>query len=92
MKESFGRLVVVVSITMVLGWVLPSAATAEEGTCYLNADTDVYLEVYDFNDDGNRGDILWQGRLNQGKTIMLKAPHGRIKNQSSVRWLTPPPR
>lgn len=76
MKKLFDAIVVVVSITLVLGWVLPSAATAEEGTCYLKADTDVYLEVYDFDDDGNRGGILWQGRLNQGKTIMLKAPHG----------------
>ena len=76
MIRLFDVFVVFVSITLVLGWMLPSAATAEEGTCYLKADTDVYLKVYDFDDDGNRGSILWQGRLNEGKTIMLKAPHG----------------
>ena len=64
MKKIFDAIVFVVSITLVLGWVLPSAATAKEGTFYLKADTDVYLEVYDFEDDGNRGGILWQGRLN----------------------------
>lgn len=76
MKKLFDTLAVVASLTLVLGWMLPSEATAEEGTCYLKADTDVYLKVYDFDDDGNRGSILWQGRLNEGKTIMLKAPHG----------------
>lgn len=40
------------------------------------ADTDVYLKVYDVDHEGNRGGILWKGRLDKGKTIMLKAPNG----------------
>ena len=76
MKKLFDVLVVVVSLALVLGWALTSAASAEEGTCYLQADRDVYLKVYDFDDDGNRLGILWRGRLNEGKSIMLKAPHG----------------
>lgn len=76
MKKLFDALFIVVSITLVLGWMMPSAAIAKEGTCYLKADKDVYLKVYDFDNDGNRGSILWKGLLNKGKTIMLKAPHG----------------
>ena len=68
----------IIAITVMLFSLLISvtAAIAEEGTCSLKADRDVYLEVYDFDEDGNRGGILWQGRLNANKTIVLKAPHG----------------
>ena len=76
MKRSIEALVVVCGMTLILGLMLSSPAIAEEGTCYLKADRDVYLEVYDWDEDGNRGGILWKGRLNEGKTIMLKAPHG----------------
>lgn len=76
MNKLFEAFVIVAGLALVLGWMLLSVATAEEGTCYLKADRDVYLKVYDFDDDGNRGGILWQGRLNEGKTIELKAPHG----------------
>lgn len=77
MKKTFDALVVAISITLVLGLMLSSVATAEEGTCYLKADRDVYIKVFDY-DDGHRGGILWQGRLNEGKTLLLKAPHGQF--------------
>jgi len=76
MKKLFEAFVVVVSLTLVWGWMLPSAASAEGGTCYLKADRDVYLKVYNFDNVGNRGGILWQGWLNKGKIIMLNSPNG----------------
>ena len=76
MKRSIKLLVVLCGITLMSVFMLSSTAIAEEGTCYLKADRDVYLEVYDWDEDGNRGGILWKGRLNEDKTIMLKAPHG----------------
>ena len=79
MKASFEALVVAAIITLLMGFMSPTAATAEEGTCILKAyPDDVYLEVYDWDEDGNRGGILWQGRLNAGKTITIKAPHGLL--------------
>ena len=76
MIKLFDAFVIVVSLTLVLGWMLPSAASAEGGTCYLKADRDVYLKVYNFDNHGNRGGILWQGRLNKGKIIILNSPNG----------------
>ncbi len=78
MKKSLDVLVVAAIITLVMGLTPPSAATfSEEGTCILKAyPNDVYLEVYDWDNDGNRLGILWQGRLNAGKSITINAPHG----------------
>lgn len=79
MKKSLGALVVATVITLVMGLASPAAAFSEEGTCILKAyPNDVYLEVYNWDNDGNRLGILWQGRLNKGKTITINAPHGLL--------------
>jgi hypothetical protein len=56
-----------------------SSALADEGTCYLEATTDVYVEVYDLDREGNDGQMLWSGRLNDGDKVLLKAPHARFR-------------
>ena len=58
---------------------MPSAALSEEGTCYLEAVTDVYVEVYDLDRQGNDGEMIWSGRLNDGETVLIKAPHARFR-------------
>ena len=55
-------------------------AIAEEGTCYLKeAHKDVFVMVYDMDRDGNQGAQIWQGRLNQGESAKITAPHGRFR-------------
>jgi len=55
-------------------------AAAEEGTCYLKASNkDVFVIVYDLDRDGNQGAQIWQGRLNQGESTKLTAPHARFR-------------
>lgn len=67
-------------ITVVLlNLAVPVAAIAEEGTCYLEATTDVFVMVYDLDRQGNSSGLIWQGRLNDGETTQIKAPHGRFR-------------
>ena len=54
-------------------------ATAEEGTCILEANQDVFVIVWDQDEEGNKGRQIWQGRINQGGTAKITAPHGRIR-------------
>ena len=54
--------------------IVPPSAFSEEGTCYLEAVTDVYVEVYDLDRQGNDGEMIWSGRLNDGETVLIKAP------------------
>jgi hypothetical protein len=55
-------------------------AEAEEGSCYLKAtNTDVFVIVFDMDRDGNQGRQIWQGRINQGESVKITAPHGRLR-------------
>lgn len=55
-------------------------ADAEEGSCYLKAtNTDVFLIVFDLDHDGNQGDQIWEGRINQGESVQITVPHGRFR-------------
>ncbi len=54
-------------------------ADAEEGSCYLEAtNTDVFVIVFDLDQDGNQGRQIWQGRINQGESVKITTPHGRF--------------
>ena len=66
-------------IAVISNLAVPVAAISDEGTCYLEATTDVYVVVYDLDREGNQGERLWQGRINQGDTVLLKAPHARFR-------------
>ena len=54
-------------------------ADAEEGTCILEASKDVFVMVWDLNEDGTKGRQIWQGRINQRGTAKITAPHARIR-------------
>jgi hypothetical protein len=55
-------------------------AAAEEGSCYLKANaTDVFVIVYDLDDNGIQGKQIWQGRINQGESAKITTPHGRFR-------------
>ena len=69
------------ALTLVLLLLLaaPSAVHSDEGTCYLEAVTDVYVEVYDLDRQGNHGEMIWSGKLNNGDKVFIKAPHARFR-------------
>ncbi len=57
-----------------------SPTDADEGTCVLKAsDNDVFVIVWDADDEGNKGAQIWQGRINQGESAKITAPHGQIR-------------
>ena len=52
---------------------------AQEGSCYLQAtNTDVFVVVFDMDRDGNKGQKIWQGRINANQSVKITAPHGRF--------------
>lgn len=53
---------------------------ADEGSCYLQANnTDVFIIVFDLDRDGNQGSQIWQGRINNGESVLISTPHGRFR-------------
>ena len=65
---------------MFIGFFAGQDAAAAEGTCVLKAHTqDVFVIVFDIDDEGNQGRQIWQGRINQGESVKITAPHGRFR-------------
>ena len=55
-------------------------SNAEEGSCYLKANhTDVFVIVFDLDRNGNQGPQIWQGRINQGESVLITTAHGRFR-------------
>jgi hypothetical protein len=58
----------------------PDVDTAETGACYLKAaHSDVYLKVFELDNDGNMGALIWQGKINQGQTERIGTAHARLR-------------
>ncbi len=65
---------------MLTGFLSILKADAEEGTCVLKAaNIDVFVIVWDQDDEGNKGRQIWQGRINQGESAKITAPHAHIR-------------
>ena len=75
------RIVFIIFFAVVLtGFLSIPQADAEEGSCYLKAsNTDVFIIVFDMDRDGNQGHQIWQGRINQGESVKITAPHARFR-------------
>jgi hypothetical protein len=73
--------IIVALATLILAALLPTQnSDAEEDSCYLKANaTDVFVIVYDLDDNGTQGKQIWQGRINQGETAKITTPHGRFR-------------
>lgn len=79
MKSIYGIIFVILFAVLSAGFLLISKAGAEEGTCVLEANQDVFVMIWDQDDEGNKGRQIWQGRINQGKSVKITAPHAQIR-------------
>jgi hypothetical protein len=61
------------------GLAAPQLSHSKSGTCILKAISEVYLEVYDLDRDGNHGPMIWNGRLKDGETVRIEAPHAKFR-------------
>lgn len=79
--KSFLRLLSIIFLGIIaIGFGSIHESNADEGSCYLQANnTDVFVIVFDLDRDGNQGSQIWQGRINQGESVLITTPHGRFR-------------
>jgi hypothetical protein len=76
MKFCFKLLSFLFLAIIAAGFVSLPDAGADQGSCILQAtDKDVFVLLYDINDDGSRGAQIWEGRINAGQTARITTPH-----------------
>ncbi len=79
MRIKFRTVLIILFTVMAAGFLSIFKAAAEEGTCVLQANKDVFVMVWDHDEEGNKGRQIWQGRINQGKSVKITAPHAQIR-------------
>lgn len=54
---------------------------AEDNSCRLTAppQDDVWVIIYDADGDGNRGEIIWKGKIAAGQEIAVTSTDGHIR-------------
>ena len=84
MKKS-KSLVIFVFLMMFLCFSLaPLIANAGENDCILQASADVIVQVWDADDEGNKGDTIFKGLIKQGEQKPIKSRYGQIRYSSST--------
>lgn len=79
MKTKYRIIFTLLFMIATSGFLSILTANAEEGTCILEANLAVFVIVWDLDDDGNRGPQIWEGRINQGQSAKITAPHGNLR-------------
>ena len=79
MKKSI--ILVIFTFLMLLSCltIKPLIANAGEYDCILEASVDVIVEVWDVDDQGNKGHRIWKGLIKQGQQKAIKSRHGQIR-------------
>ena len=69
------------SIVLVLNLACSPFVRAEDHICWLTAplQDDVWVIVNDADDDGNRGDVIWEGKISAGGKIKVSSSDGFIR-------------
>ena len=79
--NTIGRhLVLVLLAALIAGCANGPDVDTETGVCYLKAaHGDVYLKVFELENDGNMGALIWQGKINQGQTERIGTANARLR-------------
>ena len=58
-----------------------SALHAEDNSCWVTAppQDDVWVKVYDSDRDGNRGPLIWKGKIEAGQEHKITSTQGHIR-------------
>lgn len=69
----------VLLLSLSLLWI--SSVLADDNTCWLSApqQDDVWAVVYDADADGNRGNVIWKGKIDAGQKIKIVSTDGHIR-------------
>jgi hypothetical protein len=62
----------------------PFIANAGENDCVLQASVDVIVQVWDADDQGNKGNTIWKGLIKQGEQKSIKSRYGQIRYSSTT--------
>ncbi len=79
MRITKGIFLLAVLILISAGFLSTTQAAEEDTYCYLQAATDVMVVVWNADNRGNKGYLLWKGVLKQGERKLIRTFDGKIR-------------
>jgi hypothetical protein len=79
MKKIKRIIMLVFLISIIAGFLSTTQAAEDDTTCYLEASVDVFVVVWNVDDEGNKGYLLWKGVVIQGKQKLIRTFDGRMR-------------
>ena len=87
----YRRLAMMIAVIMITGLLAGPAASADDNSCWLQAEQGLYLAVYDLDSLGSILSLMWEGVLEQGNKKLMKSSNGKkasitiIQNRGKIR-------
>ena len=72
---------IAIALILVVALILPAMASAEDNSCVIVCDRqrDVWVIIYDADRSGNRGEVLWKGKVEADQQVEIVSSEGRIR-------------
>jgi hypothetical protein len=67
------------AVIMITGFLAGPAASADDNSCWLQAEQSLYLVIYDLDNEGSILSQIWEGVLDQGNKKLIKSSNAKIR-------------
>jgi hypothetical protein len=68
-----------IAVIIITGFLAGPAASADDNSCWLQAEQSLYLSIYDLDSLGSILSQVWEGVLDQGSKKLIKSSNGKIR-------------
>ena len=79
----YRRFAMMIAVIMITGLLAGPAVSADDNSCWLQAEQGLYLAVYDLDSLGSILSLMWEGVLEQGNKKLMKSSNGKIRYYSN---------
>ena len=73
-------------ILVAAGFLSTTQAAEDDTTCYLEASVDVFVAVWNVDDEGNKGYLLWKGVVKPGTPKLIRTFSGQMRISTTTDY------
>jgi hypothetical protein len=79
MKKTTIITLLIFLILISAGFLTTTQAAGDDTSCYLEASVDVFVAVWNVDDGGNKGYLIWKGVVKPGKPKLIRTFDGQMR-------------
>jgi hypothetical protein len=68
------------------GFLSATQAAEDDTYCYLEASVDVFVAVWNLDDEGNKGYLIWKGVVKPGKPKLIRTFDGQVRISTTTNY------